>query len=182
MTYRTRRETQVTTGLRSPDQSPARLGMAVTDGREPATAEENAVGLSPAHLDPPDPNRKKFRFRSRNLNHMVLLQAFTDDRLPDGRVIKGKTVHAKFKDGYFETENPEFAKRLRENRNFGLEGGDYWDADEQDHVSAIAVEDAFKSGLRRDPLQRAAFRKAMAAGDFDDILNGRDERDAVVES
>lgn len=175
MSNRYRREATVTTGLRSPDQSPARLGMATTDGREPEVLGENA---QPEHLTPPDPKRTVRRFRSQFRNHMVLLEAFQDDRMPNGQIIKGKTFKAQFKDGYYETSNPDHIARLLANPNCSMDG-DYWDADEQDHASAVAREHAFKDGLRNDPVQRAAFRKAMAAGDFDDILNGRDERETV---
>lgn len=177
MRFQKRGAAQVIDGVRSTQDVPARLGTSVSDGREAAAK------LPGAHEKPADdPNRTLWRFRSRASNHMVLLWAEPDEYLPGGRLKRGKIVHAKFKDGYFETANKEYAKILLANPNCGI-GQDFWDADHEDRLARDAQYSSFKKSVNADPELFARFRKDYEAGDFDDVLTAPEKRpvdDAVL--
>lgn len=185
---RARQAPAIVTGLRSPDQMDARLGTATTDGRErggdQADVKDNIpqVGkINPKHLEPLQPihERKIFKFRSRNRFHTVLLEAYPDHMLPNGRVEKGYTVLAKFKDGEYTTTNREHAEILTRNPNYGMQG-DYWDAEHEDQAAALATYNMFRDEVRSNPSLFQRFMKDMAAGDFD-VQAIRDAQEAAGE-
>jgi hypothetical protein len=172
---RARQAPEIVTGLRSPDKMDARLGTATTDGRErggdQADVKDNIpqVGkINPRHLEPLAPihERKIFKFRSRNRFHTVLLEAYPDHMLPNGRVEKGYTVLAKFKDGEYTTTDRHHAEILTENPNYGMHG-DYWDAEHEDQAAALATYNMFRDEVRSNPALFQRFMQDMAAGDFD---------------
>jgi hypothetical protein len=183
---RARQAPQVVTGLRSPDLMDARLGTATTDGRERPGDGSNLPehdpievirNMEPRHLNTPTPmaERKVFKFRSRNRSHMVLLDAYPDKMLPNGRIEKGKTILAKFKDNEYSTTNAEYAEVLRNNENFGLHG-DYWDAEEEDNAVAVAQYNNFRDAVKSNPELYQRFMRDMAAGDFDEVVVAEAER------
>jgi len=185
---RARRTPLTHEGLRGPEIMDARLGMATTDGREPQTIQPEGdgipdiSGLNMKQLQPPtDPKaRRKWKFRSKNTNHRVQLITTLDVITAGGRVQKGKTIAAQFRMGYFETENPEYAAILFDNKNCGL-GMDYWDAELEDHEAAKAQYQAFKDAVKKNPSAFVQLFKDIQAGDFDDVMKSDLEQQAQAE-
>jgi hypothetical protein len=155
------REPQVIDGVRSTSDVPVRLGSFGPDGSAPKVL----AAETPAY----DPAKALWRFRSRAVNHMILLWAEPDEYMPGGRLKRGKIVHARFKEGQYETTSAEYAKIMLANPNCGI-GRDFWDADHEDELARTAQYNAFKKNVQADPELFARFRKDFGAGDFDDVL------------
>lgn len=177
-----RREPAVITGHRSAIDMGPRMGVEkdapVPDDPAERDLPENPIAvptIDPRHLTPPNPERKKRRFRSKYWSHRVLVSAEPDVVLAGGRVKQGKTKYAQFNQGYLETEDQETIKALTEGRNFG---SDYWDADEMDHQAALQSQAAYEDSVRRNPDMLRGLLEKVKAGDFDDVLGVKPEAPA----
>lgn len=124
--------------------------------------------------------REKFRYRSRFSNHMILLYAEPDTVLPGGKIVRGKVFQAKFKDGYWETQDKWAEKGfsheqqnewIRASENFSETPGhgDFWDADIEAHTQAVAQYNSFLTAIQSDPKLKEMLRRDLAGSDFNII-------------
>lgn len=174
----------VVDGLRQPDDrmsilqpDPYRGAPAAKTGTEVPVGIAERIAKSGAAVE----GREKYRYRSKFANHTILMFAEPDQVLPGGRIVRGKVMQAKFKDGYWETRNdfrfangdPVSHEKQREwiesSQNFSREPGigDFWDADLQEHVNARSIYTSFVEAVQSDPKLVEMLKRDLAAQDFD---------------
>ncbi len=94
---------------------------------------------------------------------MLLLKAIPARVTAEGRIEKGNTMMALFRDNHYETSDPEVNALIREASSFGVE---IWDADEQDQAAAVAEYEAFATNLKKHPHLLQRLKKDINRKDF----------------
>jgi len=143
----------------------------VIDGARTPRAERNAEAATTKRQAGRTIPDGKVVFQARGARYRLQLTAPDDQKLPDGRILKGKQAKVAIFDEYFltldEKKDAEKIQMIRDHQDFGL---DFWDfSSTLARIQERRVEEAVKTFQDADPDSKKAILAALAASTDDDF-------------
>lgn len=143
----------------------------VIDGARTPRADRNAEAASTKRQAGKTIPDGKVVFQARGARYRIQLTAPDDQRLPDGRILRGKQAKVAVFDEHFltldEKKDAEKIQMIRDHQDYGL---DFWDfRDTLARVQERRVEEAVKTFKDADPESKKAILAALAASTDDDF-------------